>query len=95
MVSVYIKALAIVALVFVANMLVVKNIEDQRIGEVEQKLQTMETESQIGRLMLLYMEQMNSTDKSQLCPALELQTDEQISRANQLAYQIDKYREAS
>ncbi|MFH1258088.1 MAG: hypothetical protein V1658_04060, partial [Candidatus Micrarchaeota archaeon] len=95
MVSVFIKAGVIVLLVFIGNVLVVKNIEDGRQAEVQEKLAKMEREGQTSKLMLLYMQTLDKEDAAALCPALDSLTSEQILAANNLAYQIDKYREAN
>ncbi|MBI5225551.1 hypothetical protein HY989_06800 [Candidatus Micrarchaeota archaeon] len=95
MVSVFVKAAVIVLMVFLANVLIVKSIEDQREFDIQTKLNEIEKDSQISRLLLLYMETLDADQKISICPALDKQANDQIVKANQLAYSIDRYREAN
>jgi hypothetical protein len=94
MVSVFYKAGLIVALVFIANFFAVKSIEDGRQTEIAGKLEQMERDSQMARLLLLYS-QLEGSGKTEICPALEQQTKDQIKRANSLAYQMEQYSSAN
>ncbi|HLC47438.1 MAG TPA: hypothetical protein VJI13_00020 [Candidatus Norongarragalinales archaeon] len=94
MVSVFYKAGIIVILVFIANFFAVRSLEDGRQGEIAGKLEQMERDSQNMRLIILYT-QLEGANKTDICPALELQTKEQIERANGLAYQMERYAAAN
>ena len=95
MVSVFIKAAIIVVVVFLANVLIVKSIEDQREFDIQSKLNEIEKDSQVSRLLLLYMQTLEEDQKKSICPALDKQASDQILKANRLAYSIDQYREAN
>lgn len=95
MVNVYAKAAIIVVLVFIANFYIVRSIDEGRQMEINEKLSALEKNTQSSRVLILYMETLDSDDKTLLCPALTSQINDQINRANELVAQLDLYRQAN
>ncbi len=90
MVSVYVKAAVIAVLIFAANAVVVKYLDDSRNAELTARLAEIEEETQSSRIVLLYMQILGEEEKETACPALEQKTSEQITKALELVYKLQQ-----
>jgi len=87
MVSTYVKALVITAVLFVGNFFLVKYVDDSRNADIAARLAAIDEEMQSSQVLLLYLQSTN--DSATACLALEAKAKEQISLLYGLAGQLE------
>ena len=92
MVSVYIRGLALGAVLLLASMAAIWMLDQQRVSVLSGEMQRMTWELDDSRLFLGYLDSMAPEEK---CGVMESRVLQQVQKADELAKRIDSYRNAN
>ncbi|MFQ5406097.1 MAG: hypothetical protein ACE5DI_02995 [Candidatus Micrarchaeia archaeon] len=82
MVSIYTKAAVITVILFAANFMFIKVLDDNRANEIITQLEEVELQSHSSRLLFQYLQTIKAEPEN-ACPALEQKTKEQATKTYQ------------
>jgi len=93
MVSVYVKAFLITALLFIGNFFFVKYLDDSRGAQLRAEMSDIEEQVQSSSTLLLYSQTFNNS--AELCPILRQETEKQVGRLYRLFGELQTASEAN
>jgi len=93
MVSVYVKAFLITALLFIGNFFFVKYLDDSRAAQLRAEVSDIEEQVQSSSALLLYSQTFNNS--AELCPILGQETEKQVGRLYKLFGELQTASEAN
>lgn len=95
MVSLYVKAGVITLAIFLLGMFIVKYVDDQRLGKINEEVRQVIESSESTKLLFLYLQTEQSVNKSVICPVLEQRTKAQVEKAYVLVSRLQEYGDAN
>ncbi|VVB67796.1 Uncharacterised protein [Candidatus Norongarragalina meridionalis] len=93
MVSVYVKAFVITAVLFIGNFFFVKYLDDSRGAQLRAEMSDIEEQVQSSSTLLLYSQTFN--DSAELCPILQQETEKQVGTLYRLFGELQTASEAN